>query len=378
MPPRHILYLIDELNSLEGGAERSLWLTTQLLPPDRYRATVVTFKEPTNPSCHREFSCPVRVFPLDRTYDFRAVRTALKLRRLIHDENVEIVQTFFESSDLWGGLIAKLSGCPVLISSRRDMGFRRVRKHQRAYRLLTPMFDCIHTVSDAVRDYTILQDRADPRAVITIPNGVEIETAHQNGHLRSHYRLEKASHVVLDVTSVRRVKGIDTFIHAAERVRHQFPHVLFVIAGPIAEPQYLAELNKLLSELDLGRNVRFLGGVQPIFPLLNMCDVFCHLARSDGLSNALLEGMACGLPCVVSRAGGNPEVIEEGHSGFIVPIDDPDLAADRIITLLRYPDCARRMGRRGREIINERFTAKRMVEKFVKLYDQLMLSKRTT
>src|SRR5260370_25721273 len=153
--PRHVLYLIDQLDSLEGGAERSLWLTTHLLPPDRYVASVVTFKEPEDPSCPRQFSCPVRAFPLERTYDYRALRTALRLRQLIRDEHVEIVQTFFESSDLWGGLVARLSGCPVLISSRRDMGFRRVRKHRLAYRLLGGMFHSIHTVSDAVRDYTI-------------------------------------------------------------------------------------------------------------------------------------------------------------------------------------------------------------------------------
>lgn len=373
-PPRHILYLIDQLDSLEGGAERSLWLTTRLLPPERYRATVVTFKQPADPTCARQFPCPVRVLPLDRTYDIRALYAAMQLRRFIRDEGVEITQTFFESSDLWGGLVAKLSGCPLLISSRRDMGFRRLRKHHAAYRLLSSMFDGIHAVSDAVRDYTIRQDGVDPNKVITIPNGVdtrEIQPVANTGYVRSQYGLEKASHVIVDVTTVRQVKGIDTLMRVAARVRRQFPQVLFVVAGKVAEPPHFAELNNLLSELELGGNFRFLGSVEPVFPLLKMCNVFCHFSRSDGLSNALLEAMACGLPCVVSSAGGNPEIIEEGRNGFVVPPDDTELATDRIITLLRYPDCAQHIGERGRQTVNENFTAEVMVRRFVELYDRL-------
>jgi len=254
------------------------------------------------------------------------------------------------------------------------MGFRRLRKHRAAYRLLASMFDQIHTVSDAVRDYTIRQDGADPSKVITIPNGVDtraIQSAGDSAQLRSQYGLDKASHVIVDLTTVRQVKGIDTLMRAAALVRLQFPHVLFVVAGKISEPAYFAELNSLLSELELAENFRFLGGVEAVFPLLNMCNVFCHLSRSDGLSNAMLEAMACGLPCVVTRVGGNPEIIEEGRNGFVVPADAPDLAADRIITLLRYPDCARRIGERARQIIRENFTAEVMVRRLVKLYDGL-------
>src|SRR5262249_26641681 len=172
-----------------------------------------------------------------------------------------------------------------------------------------------------------------------------------------------ASQVIVDVTTVRQVKGIDTLMRAAARVRRQFPHVLFVLAGKISEPAHFAELNNLLSDLELSENFRFLGGVEPVFPLLNMCNVFCHLSRSDGLSNAMLEAMACGLPCVVSRAGGNPQIIDEGRNGFVVPPDDPEMAADRIITLLHYPDCARRIGERARQIVNENFTAEVMVRR---------------
>ena len=66
--------------------------------------------------------CPVHFLPLRRSYDWTAIRMAVKLRRLIRSEQVGIVHTFFETSDIWGGLVARVSGSPVIISSRRDLG----------------------------------------------------------------------------------------------------------------------------------------------------------------------------------------------------------------------------------------------------------------
>jgi glycosyltransferase involved in cell wall biosynthesis len=86
----------------------------------------------------------------------------------------------------------------------------------------------------------------------------------------------------------------------------------------------------------------------------------------------MLEAMATGLPCVISRVGGNPEVVEEGQSAFIVPPADHLQAADRLIELLTDQSRRQRMGTRSREIVEERFTAEQMVQRFVVLYDQLL------
>jgi len=373
--PRHIVYIIDQLDSLKGGAERSLFNTTRLLPQHRYHASVVTFKRPEDPSCLQQFSCPVHVFPLQRTYGWEALRVALKLRRLIRDERVAIVQTFFESSDLWAGPIAKLSGCPVLISSRRDMGFRRRSMHRVAYRLFRPLFDRVHAVSDVVRDYTIRQDGIDPDRVVTIVNGIDVDSAsrrYDTQRLRNSHNLENASHLIVDVSSIRRVKGLDILARTAAIVCRDYPAAVFVVVGNVVEQEYFTEVNELLKRLDIVANFRFVGGQDDVFPFLQMSDVFCHLSRSDGLSNAMLEAMACGLPCVVSRAGGNPQVISEGRNGFVVPIDHPELAADRIITLLRYPESRRRMGEDGRQRVSEAFSATTMVRSLVDLYDRLV------
>ena len=376
--PRHVLFLFDQIPSLDAGAERSLLKITRLLPPDRYRASVATFWAPPDPGFLSQFPCPVHVFPLARTYGWDALKVAFKLRRLIRSGRVDIVQTFFPTSDLWGGLIAKLSGCRVLVSSRRDMGFERTPMHRAAYRLLGPLFDQVHAVSDAVRDVTIRDDRLRADKVVTIPNGVEMERIpplRDRAYARAALGLEDASHVIVDVGTVKHVKGFDTLARAAALVCREFPRAVFLVAGRIMNDGYIAELESLVAALGLTRNFRFANQFENVFPVLQASDVFCHLSRSDGMSNALLEAMACGLPCVISRVGGNPEVVEEGRNAFVVPSEEPELAAARVLTLLRSPRLAASMGARSRQIANRSFTAEAMVGGMVRLYDQLFEAK---
>jgi hypothetical protein len=112
---------------------RGLDLPADVLEQIYWKTAGRAFKIDARRDIFENFPCPWWLFPLRRTYDWNALQTALRLRRLIRTQQVHIVHTFFESSDLWGGLIAKLSGTPVLISSRRDMGIYRTSKHQLAY-----------------------------------------------------------------------------------------------------------------------------------------------------------------------------------------------------------------------------------------------------
>jgi glycosyltransferase involved in cell wall biosynthesis len=375
--PRHILYIFDHLVNLDGGAEHSLLKILQMLPPDRYRASIATFCRPTDVGFLREFPCPVYLLPLKRSYGWRSLQVARLLRDIIQCEQVAIVQTFFESSDLWGGAVARLSGCPVLISSRRDMGFQRGLKHRIAYRILGPMFDQVHTVSDAVRDYTIQQDRMPAEKVVSIPNGVDMEQMEKDIDLgfRARHGLEDASHVIVDIGSVKAVKGYDVLARTAAIVCRRFPKAVFAIAGAQRDSRYYQELRALIASLGLDRNFCFLGHIEPAFSLLHASDVFCHLSRTDGLSNALLEAMACGLPCVLTRVGGNPEVVEDGRSGFLVAPDNPEESALRLLELLGDESKRREMGQRGHQLIAARLTASHMVNRLVKLYDDLLRAK---
>jgi glycosyltransferase involved in cell wall biosynthesis len=373
--PYHVLYLIDTLYSI-GGAEGALLRMIRMLPKERYRSSVGTFRlVPWFPA--DQCPCPIHEFPIRRGLSLGTLKTAVALANYIRGERVDIIHTFFETADLLGSLVAKLSGCPVVISSRRDMGFKRSRLQRLGYRLLSPCFDQVQTVSAAVRQQMIRSDRVDPERIVAIPNGVDVEIlAAANGHhsLAHSLGLEGRSPRIVMVGNLRHVKGTDVFIRAAAEVVTQYPSALFLVIGGLGWPEYRISIQKLVCDLGLEANVRLLDhqAGSTVWSLLKGCDVFCLLSRSEGMPNAVLEAMACGLPCVATAVGGTPEVIDDGCTGYLVASEDYKAAAARIVDLLSHPERAAAMGQAAQSKVAECFSTERMVENIVREYDRLL------
>src|SRR3974377_1812215 len=109
----NVLFVIDQLCEL-GGAEKVLLNTIDLLDRDRFAPSVLTFKIDSSIPAFAKIPSKRTVLPLPNTWDLNGIKTALRLRRLIKEDSIHIVHTFFETSDLWAGPIARLSGVPVI------------------------------------------------------------------------------------------------------------------------------------------------------------------------------------------------------------------------------------------------------------------------
>lgn len=373
----HVLFLIDHLMAL-GGGETNLLKVVELMPPELVRCSIATFR--IKPEIRQNISVPVYVFPWKRFFHLDAWKAALALRRLIRTERVDIVQTYFETSNLWGGLVAKLSGA-LLLSSRRDMGILRKAKHALAYRLVNRLSNRVLAVSEEVKRFCVDADRIDPQRISVVYNGVDLkhiaeEDSHDNPFAEADWA--GASHIVTCVGNIRRVKGIDTLVRTAQRVCHELPDAVFLVAGSLYERDYSEEVQTMIRSLGLEKNIKLLGFVKDPVPLLKMSDAFCLLSRSEGFCNALLEAMACGVPSVVTRVGGNPEAITDGENGFLVPVDDDAAAADRLLSLLRNPERAALLGDSGRNSVQARFSADAMIKKLIIVYRDLVAERDRT
>jgi glycosyltransferase involved in cell wall biosynthesis len=375
----HILFLIDEL-CRKGGAEAALQNAVRWLPRERFRCSVITFRLDERLPMLAEFACPVRLLPLRCVYDANAMRQAWRLARFIRRERVDIVHTFFASSDLWGGAVTKLAGRARLVSSRRDMGFQRQAKHRFGYRLMAPHYDRVLAVCEQVRGAMIDSDGLKPEQVETIYNSVDCSRMPKGltqVEARRRLELPASAPVIAAVGNLRRVKGFDVLMHAAAAVCRNCPNAVFAIAGgeDPSEPDLRRQLLALSRELGIAENVRFLGRVEDVFPLLIACDLFCMLSRTEGFSNALLEAMACARPVVATRVGGNGEAIEEGVSGFLVESENHAEAAERMIMLLRDPELTRSMGAHGRKRVLDRFSPGAVMAQWIAVYESLMASR---
>lgn len=369
-----VLFLIDRMSEM-GGAELALARLVQDLSAQAIRLYVITFCDDICSDLRDLFPCPIVVLPLSRTYTYEALRVAWTIRSLIIRQQIRLVHTFFETSDLFGGLIARSVPGVALVTSRRDMGILRRPKHRMAYLVLSRLAHRVVAVSDRVRAWCIMADRLPEGRVVTIYNGVkatpgsaEPGSTSQRSSIRKDLGLLPEQIVVVAVGHIRHVKGYDVLLQAAALVLESFPDTVFLVAGAEHEEGRLEQLLAMASGRSLGERVRFLGEVSDIPSLLTASDIFILPSRSEGFSNALIEAMGAGLPCVATAVGGNAEALLHGVSGFIVPPEDPEEMSNALVKMISSADLRRKMGDEGRWIVKERFTHAAMTTNMLTVY----------
>ncbi len=165
-------------------------------------------------------------------------------------------------------------------------------------------------------------------------------------------------------------------MRAAATVRHAYPDVLFRHRWRFStfpdNVRFASEVKHLVTSLGLESCVRFLGSTNRVPELLQASDIFVLPSRSEGFSNALLEAMSFELPCVATTVGGNPEVVVDGETGFLIAPDDSDALADRTLTLLRSPQLCLQLGKASRSRVEAHFTTATMVRRVVSSYETLL------
>jgi glycosyltransferase involved in cell wall biosynthesis len=367
----HVLLVLDQFPRTLGGGERIVLKLAGLLPRYGFRVSILTFSVECELAVIESAPCPIYLLPLKRTYDLTALRAALDFRSFLREHRVQIVQTFFESSDIWAGFVTKFMSTAKLIWSRRDMGILRTSKHRIAYRLMANAPDAVLAVSEQVRRHCIDVDRIDATRVHTVYNGLNL----LDWNFAKRRAKPPGEVLITTVGNIRRVKGHDLFIRAAASIAPRFPGVLFSIAGYILDRAYFEELQVLVKDLKLSTCFSFVGGITSLHKYLSDADIFVLPSRSEGFSNAIIEAMAASLPVVATDVGGNAEAIKDGVTGFVVPTEDPAALSSAIIRLLVDPVKAKTMGIAGRSRAADMFTTEAMMERITSTYATL-LSKR--
>jgi glycosyltransferase involved in cell wall biosynthesis len=154
-------------------------------------------------------------------------------------------------------------------------------------------------------------------------------------------------------------KGFATLITLLPEIHKMHPHTKLFIAG---SGPLLGELKKLVSESGLTEYVTLLGDVEhgKLMEYIRAADCFVLNTGYEGLSHQLLEVLAVGTPIVTTNIGGNPELIEDGVTGVLVPYNDRDALLRAIISTLAEPLRAEEMSARGEKFVSS-FTVDRMV-----------------
>lgn len=367
----NILYIIDYFHRT-GGTEKHLVDLVRHLPRDCFDSTVVVFDLGTNVLIDNMRSSGVSVIhlPLGRVYVLNAFLRAIELRRTIKAKAIDIVQTFQPKADSYGALVARVSGVKHIVCSKRDTGEFRSPWYVLLNRFLKHLFDRVIVVSDAVADAVVSKEGVRRDRICTIYNGVDTAkfappTREEAIRERRRWGLAADDFVVGMVAGFRPEKNYDAFFAGARKAMEVVPSlkVLAVGGGPLLE-----HFRAFCSDEALRSRVVFAGDISDVAGCLKAMDVACLTSNSEGFSNAVVEKMAVGLPVVVTGVGGNREAVINEDNGIIVAPGDWEAVGKAIVAL--YGDAGKRvrMGRRSREIVEEKFSAERMYKSHEELY----------
>jgi glycosyltransferase involved in cell wall biosynthesis len=204
--------------------------------------------------------------------------------------------------------------------------------------------------------------------VLHIPNGIEVGTTPR----LSDRELHRPARVVF-IGRLHEQKGVDVLLRALAWIREWRPEAGLrcdvVGDGPLSD-----ELSALARDLDVVSDVRFLGYRDDVAPFLGRADAFVLPSRAEGISNALLEAMAVGLPVVASDVPGNADVVEHEVNGLLVEVDDPGSLAAALLRLVDEPALRRRLGGEARRTVNTRYSIEHVAQRYVTLYRELVSS----
>ena len=265
-----------------------------------------------------------------RNFDLATIRrTFLLCRKLrcdvVHCDNIH-------TSPLIG---AALAGVPVRIWSKRSMNHEFEKRQKPGIRdtiAISTRISCllstrILAVSDSVRN-ELIKLKMPSSKILTFNNSLSVydfsKVNREDTRLRFGY--DKNDVIVVTVGHAAPVKGWDILLDAFSEISDSYPCLKVVLVGSTDIPHeqgYFAELIRRVNACRLNQRVKFMGHIPDVTEALVAGDIFVLPSRSEGNSNALIEALCAGLPCIATRVGAADQMIQDGANGFLVEREDP-------------------------------------------------------
>ena len=369
----HVIYRLDV-----GGLENGLVNLINRMPAERFRHAVICL------TGYSEFRRRIRradvpVFALDKP-DGNSLVTHIKLWQVLRRLRPDIVHTR-NLAALEGTLAALLAGVPVRIHGEhgRDVGDLdgSNRTRQRLRRLFKPMVHQYIALSKDLERY--LYEKIDvPNTKVTqLYNGVDAELFHPAVGEREALPVPgfapPEAFVIGSVGRMKAVKDQLTLARAFVALVRMMPaaqrrvRLVLVGDGPLRD-----QVASVLNEGGVAHLAWLAGERDDVPQLMRAFDLFVLPSLAEGISNTILEAMATGLPVIATAVGGNPELVDEGRTGTLVPHSDPETMAREMLRYYDNPTECKTHGRMARERIERSFSISTMVNSYVGLYDRLL------
>ncbi len=316
------------------------------------------------------------VSPVSPVRDLNALG---QLVRLLRRERFDLVHTHNSKGGFLGRLAARMAGVPLVVHTVHGFAFHgqesRLRRQLFVWleRLAARWCHRMIAISQPMIDWAHCEGIADRQRIAKIYSGIELERfreAAEDPALKRQLGIRQGRVVIGMVSKLWKGKGHHVLIEAASRLESQGLPFQILIVG---EGDLEADLKAMVKRRGLDERVCFTGFRSDIPQVTAQIDIGCLPSFYEGMGRVALESMAAGKPMVASAVGGLPELVQDGLTGFLVPVGDPIALADRLQSLISDPALRRKMGEEGARRADEQFSSQRMIDQIHQVYRQLLL-----
>jgi len=350
-----------------SGAEKQFALLAAGLPRDEFQVEVValTRSGPLEADLG-DAGIPVHVLGKRWRFDPAPV---LRLRRWLGEKRPDIVHSWLFAANTAVRLALPRKDRPRVIVSERCVDSWKSGWQHWLDRRLWPRTDRMVGNSQSVADFYAGQG-IDRERIVVIPNGVSVPPAPatMRSKFLSGLGLPAEARIALYVGRLAKQKRVQNLLWAAQLLRQSLPEFRLLLVGDGPDR---AELEQYARDVEVGKFVQFLGHRPDAASLLHHADVFWLASDFEGMSNSIMEAMACGKPCVVSDIPPNRELVLHDQTGYRINVGDSVGFAQFTSRLLENPDLAQQLGSAGAARMAAEFGVPRMIERHIDLYRSL-------
>jgi glycosyltransferase involved in cell wall biosynthesis len=292
-----------------------------------------------------------------------------RLRALFAREHVSVVHTHNPQPLVYGAPAGRLAGAVVVHTKHGANPDGARRRWLR--RAASECADAYVAVSNTTGEVARRNRECHESRLHVIPNGIDLAQFAPDPAAKAAVCAEigaaEGARIIGTVGRLAPEKNQRLLISAAAPLLSPSVRLMLVGSGPEADA-----LRAFAASLPSGRYVHFTGARNDIGRLLGAFDVFALTSITEGLPLVIPEAMAAALPIVSTRVGGIPDVVEDGKIGFLVPSEDQGAVRGALQKLLDDPTLAAWMGTRARSVALSRYSASRMTDDYMKLYQRLL------
>lgn len=332
-----ILFLIDEMTAITaGGTERQLLQLVNIAQKNGIDPQICVLRG-TEWLTSEVAGCPVTHFNIHAIQSAKGLRELNALTRWVREQKFQILQSFFNESNLLAPWIGKFAGVPIVLGSRRNLnhatvdGLRGVASIMQSVSNL--LVDGIIANSDAVSEYTQKMEGFAKNKLCVAYNGIELAhlrpTPGARDATRQKLGVKPDELLVGNISGLRAIKGVGIFVEAAAAACKAHPELKFVLVG---DGDMRPSIEAAIEEHGLQQCFHLAGAAEDVRSYLAAMDIAVLCSFAEGFSNSLLEYMAAGLPVIATDVGGNREAL--GDSGLLIRPNDAPALTDAILKLL--------------------------------------------